>query len=973
MPRRVVLSASQRQAFETLPVDQESLVQYYTLSEEDLSLIKRCRLSRNRLGFALQLCLIRYPGRALRSNEDVPQPLIKVIAEQTGDDADDFHGYAQRDETRREHLSFLVQHLQLSVFGRSHAREVIRWLIPTAIENPKSVFLIATALDKLRQRRILHPPLAVVERIVATAQSHADLKVCKRINSGLDATHNKQLDAWLTKEPDKTMSRLSWVRQPVGRPSPGNVLIILKRIEAIRQLNLPSTIWEAIPNSRRQQLRREGNRASIQHLRTFNDDRRYATVAIFLLETQRALVDEALAMHDRLIGALMRRGQRKHAEQFQEDAGRIKLTIKVFSSLGKALIRAKEAGEDPWPIIEEDLSWAEFCTAVKDAESLSEPRRFDALYYIETNYHRIRRYAPALLEHFDFHAATGGQDVLDALELLREMNRTGKRKLPLDAPTSFVSPRWQPYVFRDEGIDRRYYELCALTELRNRLRSGDVWMPGSRQYQDFDSYLLDKKAFQQLLDNDAVPVAVSTDFSDYMTQRTKQLRLELSDVQNLMKHGHLLEDVEIKQGKLSIKPYRGVPIPDAVRRFTEQVYAQVPRIKITELLVEVDTWTRFTEQFTHLSLGRAPKDKQALLTVILADGINLGLTRMAEACPGISLNQLRRTADWCVRDECYRRALAELVNYHHQTKLVGSWGTGTTSSSDGQQFPLGSTGKALGEVNARYGRGPGTIFYTHISDQYSPFHSKLINATIRDATYVLDGLLYHESDIQIAEHYTDTEGFTDHVFALCHLLGFRFAPRIRDIGDKRLYMSGEKKDWPELASLFGDRLKIKEIETQWKDVLRLASSIRLGTVTASLIIRKLASYPRQNRLALAVRELGRLERTLFILDWMKNPTLRGRVQAGLNKGEARNALARAVFFNRLGEVRDRSFENQSHHASGLNLVVAAIILWNTAYLERILEKMRKEMAVPDEYLRYLSPLGWEHVGLTGDYVWKLNP
>ncbi len=106
---------------------------------------------------------------------------------------------------------------------------------------------------------------------------------------------------------------------------------------------------------------------------------------------------------------------------------------------------------------------------------------------------------------------------------------------------------------------------------------------------------------------------------------------------------------------------------------------------------------------------------------------------------------------------------------------------------------------------------------------------------------------------------------------------------------------------------------------------------------------------------------------------MKNPTLRGRVQAGLNKGEARNALARVVFFNRLGEVRDRSFENQCYRASGLNLVVAAIILWNTVYLEKILEKIRKETVVPDEYLRYLSPLGWEHIGLTGDYLWRLNP
>ena len=195
-------------------------------------------------------------------------------------------------------------------------------------------------------------------------------------------------------------------------------------------------------------------------------------------------------------------------------------------------------------------------------------------------------------------------------------------------------------------------------------------------------------------------------------------------------------------------------------------------------------------------------------------------------------------------------------------------------------------------------------FYTHISDQYAPFHTKVINATVRDATHVLDGLLYHESDLQIEEHYTDTAGFTDHVFGLMHLLGFRFAPRIRDLADKRLYIHGDAKQYPTF---------------------------------------KLGSYPRQNGLAVALRELGRIERTLFTLDWMQSVELRRRVQVGLNKGEAKNALARAVFFNRLGEIRDRSFENQRYRASGLNLVVAAIILWNTVYLDRAVQTIQGGM------------------------------
>lgn len=154
---------------------------------------------------------------------------------------------------------------------------------------------------------------------------------------------------------------------------------------------------------------------------------------------------------------------------------------------------------------------------------------------------------------------------------------------------------------------------------------------------------------------------------------------------------------------------------------------------------------------------------------------------------------------------------------------------------------------------------------------------------------MLDGLLYHESDLDIREHYTDTAGFTDHVFALMHLLGFVFCPRIRDLHDKKLFIKGKADQYPALHSLISPtRINLKEIALHWREVLRLATSIKQGTVTvsASLMLRKLARYPKQNGLAKALREIDHIERTLFMLDWFRDPALRQRVQAGLNKGEA---------------------------------------------------------------------------------------
>lgn len=358
---------------------------------------------------------------------------------------------------------------------------------------------------------------------------------------------------------------------------------------------------------------------------------------------------------------------------------------------------------------------------------------------------------------------------------------------------------------------------------------------------------------------------------------------------------------------------------------------------------------------------------------ILADAINFGLTKMAQSCPNVTYAKLSWLQAWHIRDETYSAALAELVNSQYHHAFAGHWGDGSTSSSDGQRFRVGGKAESSGHINPKYGSEPGKQFYAHISDQYAPYHSKVINVGIRDSTFVLDGLLYHESELRIEEHYTDTAGFTDHVFALMHLLGFRFAPRIRDLKDTKLYISRNGMPLPALQTMIGGTLNIKQIRAHWDEILRLAASIKQGTVTASLMLRKLGSYPRQNELAVALRELGRIERTLFILDWLQNPNLRRRVNAGLNKGEASNALARAVFFNRLGEIRDRSFEQQRYRASGLNLATAAIVLWNTVYLEKAIEALKADgQPVDDNLLQYLSPLGWEHINLTGDYVWRQN-
>jgi hypothetical protein len=191
--------------------------------------------------------------------------------------------------------------------------------------------------------------------------------------------------------------------------------------------------------------------------------------------------------------------------------------------------------------------------------------------------------------------------VLDAIEVVRGMNIDSARKVPADAPTAFIKPRWKSLMLTDSGIDRRWYEICALAELKNSLRSGDIWVQGSRQFRDFDEYLLPAEKFVALKRAKELPIAVRPDCAQYLHDRPHLLEQQLATV-NRRALANELTDAIITESGLKITPLDTV-VPEAAQMLIGQTGILLPRIKITELLMDVDEWTGFTRHFVHLKHG----------------------------------------------------------------------------------------------------------------------------------------------------------------------------------------------------------------------------------------------------------------------------------------------------------------------------------------------------------------------------------
>ncbi len=286
--------------------------------------------------------------------------------------------------------------------------------------------------------------------------------------------------------------------------------------------------------------------------------------------------------------------------------------------------------------------------------------------------------------------------------------------------------------------------------------------------------------------------------------------------------------------------------------------------------------------------------ERALYAAILAQACNFGLTTRADIAD-LTYRQLAWTTDWYLREETLKAAFSALVDFQHQLPLAEAWGGGTLSSSEGQRFPVRGSAENATALPKYFGLGRGLTFYTWTSDQYSQYGSKVISSTVRDATYVLDEILDNQTDLPILEHTTDTAGYTGIVFALFHLLGLQFAPRIRDLGAQRWYRLDAPPRKEGVAVLLKGLVRSKTLLDNWDELLRVAGSLKLGWVSASLLISKLQAGARENVLSRALRDPGRLVKTQFILRGIENPDYRRRIHRQLNQGEALHALRRFLF------------------------------------------------------------------------------
>jgi hypothetical protein len=241
MPRRDVLTPTERAQLFAFPDDEGELIRLGTLSRTDLTFIRHHRGDHNRLGIAVQMTYLRYPSRVLGESEAPHPPLLGIVAAQLKVAPAAWSFYATRDETRREHLQELLDRSGLRQFGRGDYRSLTEWLTPLAMQTTQGMVLAQALAEELRVRHVLLPPIPVIEHLCATALTRAERATFDRLTKPLTEAHRAALDSVLTVRTGEATSTLAWLRQAPGNPSANAVLAHLARLRAVRELALPAS------------------------------------------------------------------------------------------------------------------------------------------------------------------------------------------------------------------------------------------------------------------------------------------------------------------------------------------------------------------------------------------------------------------------------------------------------------------------------------------------------------------------------------------------------------------------------------------------------------------------------------------------------------------------------------------------------------------------------------------------------------
>jgi hypothetical protein len=437
--RRRLISSKEAAILLGIAADEDNLIRHFTLDPTDRLECQLRRRPHNKLGFAVQLCIMRQMGRLLWDNEQPPAAVINYIADQLGIDARLYSFYAHRVQTRFDHSRFLMAYLDFRTASRDDRRAALVAAIDAAANGDHGLPIATAVIAEFRKRHALLPTLHSIEKIGLGGRAISRRRAEKELVEGFSPDRLLSLDRLLEVDPLIGQTRLHWLRSAPEAPGASNLVGLTERIAFLRTLEIDPKLQTRISSGRWDQMIREGNATPAWLANDFHASRRHALIVAQLIKLGQKLTDDAVSMFIKLMGRLFSKANNRKKQRHMDCRPDTAKALRMFLDTITALQSANDYGRNALEVLDQEVGWHRLLRMKPELESMVEDNEASPLTLAAEQYATVNKYAGAFLQAFTFRSARHHDPLLAAIVLLKRLHLEKRRSLPERFPITHLS------------------------------------------------------------------------------------------------------------------------------------------------------------------------------------------------------------------------------------------------------------------------------------------------------------------------------------------------------------------------------------------------------------------------------------------------------------------------------------------------------------------------------------------------------
>ena len=942
---------------------------YLFLSQVEHDLVNKIKDTSKRLGFCVLLKHMQHRGFFPKKMSEIPLGVVTNLAEQLEINPKLFREYKLSGRTSRRHQQEIREFLGFRNPQKKDRAEVSKWLFnELSIENEMNDFVVA-AQQRFLELKICMPNDSVIKEVAASAFTKVEDKFFRSKSRKIPKAVKSSIDRLINGKGELDLSEL---KQDPGRVGMKSLQKEADKLRSLRELNLPSKLFAGISKKQLIKLKRRVASESVFEVNRHPHHKKFVLFAAYSYVRVHEITDDLVELLIQIVHKIGARAEKKVIKEWVKGFKKVRNKEGVFRDILSVSLKNPKGQIDE--IIYPTAGGEEAMQNILKELGSGPIYRIKVQNTMRASYvHHYRRMIPIILEALEFCSNnTRYKPVIEAIELIKKYQDSTKKhyssddNVPIDG---VVKREWMSFVIQDNGINRANYELALLDSLRNRLRCKEIWVPCAFKYCNPDEDLpqdFSKKKVEYFdkLKADLNPYSFVKHLENQMRDSLNKLNANIPnnpDVKILSKKG----------GWISVSPLGAQDDPQNLIGIKKKIQSNWPMTGLLDVLKETELRVGFTKKFETVGVRATMKKdvlQRRLLLALYGLGTNMGLKRVCTTTTKENHHDLTYVKGRYINRDNLRNAIAEVANAIFKVRMPHIWGEGTTScASDSKKF--GSWDQNLmTEWHIRY-RGRGVMIYWHVDKKSTCIYSQLKSCSSSEVAAMIEGLLQHNTTMEIDKNYVDSHGQSEVAFAFCHLLGFKLMPRLKAINKQKLYLpkKGESSSYQNLKDVLTRPIKWDLIINQYDEMIKHVAALKLGYADAETILKRFTRNNLKHPTYLAFCELGKVVKTLFLCEYLSSRELRQEINEGLNVVENWNSANGFLFFGKNSEISTNSVAEQELSVLALHLLQISMVYVNTIMIQQVLSDDTWLNSMTDEDFRALTPLIYAHINPYGSF------